>query len=278
MKQYRNEEFKAVLEQTAVLNTPEAPLAEINRAIQQLLEQKKQSVLAPAYRLLGCMDEGVTGKSIGLGGPGIVLAYFAGKNLRNEGLQAVWAGLDTAARALDGEVDAVSSHDGCGACRMVYDYLSENEQNRFLHPDELGIEFARILAVKLNAAYKHIPQDEMSRPQTHHTARFVFYTGTEQFHIAGCFPSALAFTISRGTLAKLEDQTFAAKIGKILLDTACNIATGPHGAAESPTPEFPFIIVPVGGNRVSLQVLQEESREVAARFPGNVAVPAGFTL
>ncbi len=278
MKHQTKEEFRTTGELIAGLKAPDVPLAEINYNILRLLDSKKHTILAPAYRLLGCMDEGVTGKSIGLGGPGIVLAYYAGKNLGKEGLQAVWAGLDTAAHVLAGEVDSVSSHDGCGACRMIYDSLSEDEQNRFLHPDELGGEFARTLAVKLDAAYKHISQDEMSRPQTHHTARFVFYTGTRQFNIDGCFPEALAFTVSRGTLAKHEDRMFAAKIGKILLETACKIAVGAHGPAESPTPESPFIIVPVGGSRVSLQVLQEECAAVAAGFQGNVAVLPGFTL
>lgn len=259
-------------------NLLHVPLAEVNRTIYDLLNQNKQAVINPAYRLAGCMDEGAAGKSVGLGGPGIVLAYHAGKKQGKQGWQAVLTGLDAAARVLDGDVDAVTSHDGCGACGIVYDSLSGQEQKQFANTDELGVVLAKQLSEKLGVGYRHIPYDEMTRPETGHTARMVFYTGTEQFNIDDCFPRGIAFTVSRGTLQRLEDKEFAAEIGKFLLDTACRIATGDHGLAELATSLSPFVIVPAAGNRVSLPILLEESREIAAKYPGNVTVLDGFSL
>lgn len=254
------------------------PLNEINRTINDLLNRNKEVVLYPDYRLAGCMDEGAAGKSVGLGGPGIILSYYAGLKQGKQGWQAVLSGIDTTARIFDREVDAVSSHDGCGACGLVYDSLSREEQGQFADSDDLGVFLAKQLAEKLSVDYRHIPWDEMTRPEAGHTARMVFYTGTEQFNIDECLPRGIAFTVSRGTLQKLEDKKFAAEIGKLLLNTACSIATGDHGLAELAASFSPFVIVPVAGKRVSLPVLREESLEIAAKYPGNVKVLDGFFL
>jgi hypothetical protein len=270
--------MKAAWDNFGGANLLNVPLAELSGYIHRLLEKKKKTVVEPAYRLEGCMDEGAAGKSIGLGGPGIVLAYYAGKKKGREGWQAVLAGFETTAQVLAGEVDAVSSHDGCGACGIIYDSLSAEEQRQFANSDRLGIVLAKKLAEKLRVDYTHIAWDDMARPEAGHTARLVFYTGTEQFYIDECLPRGIAFTVSRGILKKIDNKAFAAEIGKLLLDTACQIATGDHGLAELATAASPFVIVPVGGNRVSLPLLREESREIAAKFPGNVHALDGFTL
>ncbi|MCK5056863.1 MAG: hypothetical protein KAT34_09425 [Candidatus Aminicenantes bacterium] len=278
MENHYNRKLKTTWDRFGGTNLLHVPLAEINRTIYDLLNQNKQAVIIPAYRLAGCMDEGAGGKSVGLGGPGIVLAFHAGTKQGKQGWQAVLAGLDTTARVLDGDVDAVSSHDGCGACGIVYDLLSGEEQKQFADSDRLGVALAKELAEKLSVDYKHIPYEEMTRQASGHTARMVFYTGTEQFNIDDCLPRGIAFTVSRGSLQKLEDKEFAAEIGKFLLDTACRIATGDHGLAELATSLSPFVIVPAAGSRVSLPILLEESREIAAKYPGNVTVLDGFSL
>lgn len=278
MKQKDEKKLKETWEGFGGANLLDVPLSELNNTIYGLLEPKKENVLNPAYRLEGCMDEGESGKSIGLGGPGIVLAYYAGKRQGRKGWQAVLTGCETTARILDGEVDAVSSHDGCGACSIIYGSLSPEEQSQFANCDELGIILAKKLADMLKVDYKHISWDDMTRPEAGHTARLVFYTGTGQFKIDECLPEGIAFTVSRGTLEKLDDKAFAAETGKLLLDTACQIATGDHGLAELATSSSPFVIVPVGGDRVSLPALRQESLEIAAKYPGNVAVLDGFTL
>lgn len=254
------------------------PLEELNSAILDLLDRKKNTLVKPGFRLLGCMDEGVTGKSIGLGGPGILLAYLAGKKQGKSGWQAVLEGLDTTTEVLRGEVDAVSSHEGCGACGIVYGFLPGEEQRLFNHADDSGIVFAKELAAKLGVQYKHIPREGMTRPLAVHTARLVFYTGAGQFNIDYCLPNGLAFIVSRGILEELADKTFAAETGKLLLKTACFIATGDFGLADLATVASPFVIVPVGGSKIPLHVLQEECREVAGKFPGNVKVLDGFTF
>lgn len=278
MKHNNGKKLKETWDSFGGANLLDVPLSKLNNTIHELLEQKKENVINPAYRLEGCMDEGAPGKSIGLGGPGIVLAYYAGKRQGREGWQAVLTGCETTGRVLDGDVDAVSSHDGCGACNIIYDMLSAEEQSQFANSDELGVVLAKKLADMLDVDYKHIPWDNMTRPEAGHTARMVFYTGTGQLKIDECLPEGIAFIVSRGTLKKLDDKTFAAETGKTLLDTACQIATGAHGLAELATPSSPFVIVPVGGDRVSLPALRQESLEIAAKYPGNVTVLDGFTI
>ncbi|MCK4765217.1 MAG: hypothetical protein KAW12_23660 [Candidatus Aminicenantes bacterium] len=273
-----NEKLKAAYEGFGGENIFDVPLQKLNHTVLDYLNMKKNTLVKPEFRLLGCMDDGVPGKSIGLGGPGIVLAYLAGKRQGKTGWQAVLDGFDTAALVLGGEIDAVSSHEGCGACGIIYGFLSGEEQQQFAHSDDLGITFAKELAGKLGAAYKHIPMDGMTRPQKVHTARLVFYAGPEQFNIDYCMPNGLAFIVSRGILEKLADKTFAAETGMFLLETACKIATGESGLGGLATAASPFVIVPVGGNKIPLPVLQKESREVAGKFPGNVAVLEGFTF
>jgi len=251
-------------------------LDELNTFLKNKFVAEKDAVLEPSKRLEGCMDEGVAGKSIGLGGPGIVLAYFAGKEKGKEGLAAVEAGMEDLIKILDGEIDTITSHAGCGACGIINNLLPEGEQ--CVATDDHGITFAKTMAEKLGAEYSHVDWNTMTRPKAGHTARIVFYNGGKHLSLDNVVPNALAFTVSRGILEKLDDPTFTNKIGKLLLETACKIALGDHGLGDLSTTTSPFVIIPIGGIYLPLEEVKKEAEKVAEQFAGKVTVLTGFTL
>ncbi len=251
---------------------------ELNAHLYSLFLKDKDAILTPHDLCLGCMDEGVYSKAVGLGGPGIVLSYFIGKKAGKGGWEAVQAGMKTVATVLQGEVSTITSHAGCGASGIIYRFLHEDEQKQFPETDDVAIRFAKELAIEMGVEYKHIGWDGMKRPIEGHPARMVCYTGTRYLNIDICLPEAFSFTISRGLLEKIEDAEFSATIGKLLLETACTIATGDHGLGELASNETPFFILPVGGDMLPLETIKKEADEIAGKFGGRVQVLDGFTL
>ena len=271
-------ELLAYWERFGGKNVLNVPFSELNDVLEKRFLDNLDDILSPTPLCQGCMDEGVGNKAVGLGGPGIVLSYFSGKALGKGGWQAVQAGMETVAEVLKNEVTEITSHSGCGASAIIYNFLHEDEKESFKTTDDVAISFAKELAATLNINYRHIGWDEMKRPITGHPARIVSYTGTRYLNVDSCLPQAFSFTISRGLLEKIKDKAFASIIGKLLLETACTIATGDHGLGKLATPETPFIILPIGGSMLSLDKVKTEADEIAGKFGGRVVVLEGFTL
>lgn len=273
------DEFFRPREGTSLAQRAEA----LNTLLRGQFVEHAAEIVQPEICTTGCMDEGVPEAAISLGGSGIMTAYYLGLAKELTGWEGIVASIPNIAALLGSSVDVITSHQDCGAARLIYQGLPEADRTGFTGPDDLVIVFAQLLwreLQKLNprAQYKHLPFSAMTRKTSFHPAPMVFYSGARRFLIDSVIPPNRAFKISRGVLEALSDSAFASVDGDRVLDTACSIALGALGLGSRLTTETPLIIVPVGGDLMGREALKAEAERVAGRHTGRVRVLDGFTL
>ena len=177
----------------------------------------KKELFHRANNRVGCIDEGCRGCGFRIAGSGILIkgkdrAAFMAKCLRLG-------------------VDGFSDHANCGAAGV---YAQEHGGD----PAALARDFSGKMAKELGVDAPHIKAGEMSRPESYHATRFVFYDGTARLNLNnGKLPNG--FVLTR---ALYPTQEYAVSEAEL----AFNIASGSHGFGEIISSDEPVEIVVVG--------------------------------
>ncbi|TAN33622.1 hypothetical protein EPN28_02345 [Patescibacteria group bacterium] len=185
-----------------------------------------------------CMDEGVAHKKMG----GLTKFPMAGSGILFPASSEAERLKKTAGLMKNLGVSEITSHGGCGAAGLAYKRDNQGTEPTSEQMDNLAIDWAKKLADKLGARYRHVALTEMARPAEFHSARVVYFDGTGKFN-----PSAdglpMGFVISRAYLP--------AEYATEELKVAVNIAFGHHGFGELFTTENPFVIIVLGSGELA---------------------------
>lgn len=159
-----------------------------------------------------------------------------------------------------GKIKTVTSHDDCGAAGVAF---RKNPQGKE-RADELGVDFAKKLAKKLGAEYRHIPFEKMTGEI--HNERFVCFDGTGKFNPAtlkempGHFIShGYGFGLGRGYLKKE-------------IEILTGIALGDHGFGKRFDGKEKFYILLSAKNAEQLEDLSEVAKKAVENFGRKVEV------
>lgn len=255
-------------------------LAELDETLAITFQQNREAILNPSARKVACMDHGVVGNAINLAGAGIYLAFNIGLSQDKHGWEAVVAGIPGTAALLKRQgITLISSHDGCGAARFIFNKLPEHEQEHFGSPDALMQVYMAQMGELSGIPTDHDGWDQMVRTPDSPPPRLLLYLGTGFFNADHLLPRAVALRVNRGFLSALE-PFLAQETGKGMLDMGCRVAL--DISRKSPKPllseRAPLAIVPIGGRLKDLRHLHAEAHEVAARYEGSVRVLRGFNL
>lgn len=219
--------------------------------------------LAEAFKLedhsVRCIDEGTPG-GIHIAGSGILLSTKERKSQ-----------LEMALEELRGAgADGVYSHEGCGAAKLYWEGLSDDEKSKKSY-GEHAIDWAKKLAEILDAPYKgHITK--LARPKEFHNAGIVYYDGSGKFDPFRIKEIPDGFIISRYFL----DSGYAQDELKVAL----SIAMGDHGFGDKFTKENPLIVAPIEKfqtqrSGISISDLEREVKNATEQY-GDRVVIQGF--
>ncbi len=207
-----------------------------------------------------CIDEGVPGGGIRIGGSGILHQEKTIEALKGKNIKGVY------------------SHEECG-CATVYIAKNKDKADPSLSPNHYAIEWAKKLADACNAKYLgHIGWGEklsidlsMQRPKGFHKAFVVYYDATGRFNNIEQLPHG--FIISRSYFPK--------EVAQKNVRVAIGIAFSERGFGSNRlTFDHPFLIVPItdsDNNELSLEILRHELHSTTYKYPDQIRIDTGFT-
>jgi hypothetical protein len=166
-----------------------------------------------------------------------------------------------------GKIKEVTSHSGCGAAELKFKAIEEaGEQlpEGVETPDDLGINYAKDLAKKLGANYRHIKAQEMSGEL--HNERVIYFDGTGKFN-----PGVLS-EMPAGFISSSPKLGFSEEYLRNELSVLANIALGDHGFGDKFNQENPFYIIVSARDDEELAELKKVAESAAEQFGGRIVV------
>ena len=162
-----------------------------------------------------------------------------------------------------GKIKKVTSHEDCGAAGVAFRGDSKGKNK----PDELGIEFAQILAEKLGAEYEHLPMSKMKN--TIHNERFICFDGTGRFNPEALKEMPGQFVCSGYAFGLGEDYL------EIEIATLAGIALGDHGFGKKFTKDNKFMIIVSAKDDAQLAEMTKIAEEAIEKY-GELVEVRGF--
>ncbi len=208
-----------------------------------------------------CIDEGISGGGIRIGGSGILHQEQVVEALKGKNIKGVY------------------SHAECG-CATVYINKNKDKIDISLPPDYYAIEWAKKLAEICNTKYLgHIDWQKdslvdlsMQRPEGFHRAFVAYYDATGRFNNTEQLPQG--FIISRSHFAK--------EVAQKNIRVAIGIAFSERSfGGNRLTFDHPFLIVPItdsDNNDLSLEVLRHELHSTTYKYPDQIRIDTGLTV
>lgn len=176
---------------------------------------------------------------IGFAGQGILLFKF----LEKEERKRFW---EEFVKKYKKQIKEIQSHDECGAAKMIWDWLHEendrwdefkeenNVPNWVQNADDLGKWWSEKLAGMLTSNHRHIARKEMRTG--FHDARAIYFDGTGRFNPSAIEEMPIGYTCS-GPGFGLNDECLKEEL-KVL----SGIAFGNHGFGHRFNEENKFYI------------------------------------
>lgn len=166
-----------------------------------------------------------------------------------------------------GKIREVTSHSGCGAAGLKFKAMQDIGEalpDGITTADELGVYYAKELASRLGAGYRHIGAREMTGPI--HNERAIYFDGTGKIN-----PRALE-EIPAGFISSSPKLGFSEEYCQNELGALANIALGDHGFGDKFNQENPFYIVVSARDDEELARLKKVAESAAEQFDGKVVV------
>ncbi len=202
--------------------------------------------------VVSCIDEGTPHGHI----------RFAGSGILNDDILVLMENL-----LRDGKLWCITSHDECSAAKL----FAQIHDLKLSEADAYAGELLENVARQLKVGYKHIPIGEMKRPPDLHTARIIYYAGTDAFDPTKAIDMPNGFVISR---AHMDAENAQKEAG-----IAADIAFGDHGFGDLFTGDTPLHIVAIGkpnSQEFSAKNLTGELKPIKSKYGDRVIID-GFT-